>query len=144
MKNNKKIKLERTKEGTIFEIVSLVLISIMWTIIMVVLNQSGEAAATDTHNIITNGLTGTGAALLCLFSAYFPGDMINLPFKIKRPAQYIMMARMARTLAVEIVLLFIALILWHGENDAGELCFIIMIAAILITVIAYSFIIYRK
>ncbi|MGM9704757.1 MAG: hypothetical protein ACI3YB_02040 [Prevotella sp.] len=143
-KNDTNIKIGRSKEGTVFEIVTLVLVVIMWVLAIMKCFSGSDESGAGCRKILPNAAVGTFCAAICLISSYRPATMVNLPFKVERPAQYLMMSRMSRTLAPEMTLLFISLILWMGENNIAEMCFYAMIFIILSTCIGYSILIYRK
>ena len=120
MEKKQKIKVNRTKEGTIFELAFLVLAVVVWVVVIMMLKNAPSVIAThfDAHGtpngygspwgllvpcIIT---TVTGAGLL--LGAYFP-HALNMPVEVKTPRQYELLIRMTRIAAIIMLLLTLAI-----------------------------------
>lgn len=112
--NKNRIKVYRTMEGNIFEAVTAVLLIIIWILTFKELGAWGNAAASTTAadgegagKILIPNIAVTAATLLLLVSAYFPDRMINLDIKIRNTAQYALVIRMVRVLALETAVMFL-------------------------------------
>lgn len=115
-----KIKVNRTLEGNIFEIVFLVLLIAVWVFIILALKKApdvvpthfdavGHATSYDSKYSIlfVTVLTSIGGIIM-LVSAYFP-HTINIPVKIKTPRQYLLAIRMMRVLSLTLLALTAAI-----------------------------------
>ena len=120
MEKKQKIKVNRTKEGTFFELAFLVLAVVVWVLVILMMMNAPSVIAThfDAHGnpngygspwgllvpcIIT---TVVGAGLL--FGAYFPHSL-NMPVVVKTPRQYELLIRMTRIAAIIMLLLTLAI-----------------------------------
>ena len=155
IKKGNKMKVNRTKEGTMFEVVCGVLVLIMWIVALVLYKNSpdtvpthfdiaGNADATgDKFAIIIMAIVGTVVTAVSLLAAYKPDRMINIPFEVSTTVQYEKMVRMVRVLAVEMALLFIIVILMVGEKIVGAWPIAVAVGALLLTTVVYCVRIYR-
>jgi hypothetical protein len=120
MEKKQKIKVNRTKEGTVFEIAFAMLAVIVWALIIWMLIKAPDVVAThfDAHGrpnsygspwglvipcIIT---TVVGAGLLVV--AYHP-HLINMPVEMKTPRQYELGIRSTRVAALTLLLLTLSI-----------------------------------
>lgn len=120
MEKKQKIKVNRTKEGTLFEIAFAMLAVIVWALIIWMLIKAPDVIAThfDAHGrpnsygspwgllvpcIIT---TVVGAGLLVV--AYHP-HLINMPVEMKTPRQYELGIRSTRVAALTLLLLTLSI-----------------------------------
>ncbi|WP_028902560.1 DUF1648 domain-containing protein [Prevotella sp. P6B4] len=106
-----KIKVNRTLEGTIFELVFLVLLIAVWVFIIIALQKApdvvpthfddlGRAASYDSkYSILFAAIFTSVAGVILLGTAYFP-HTINIPVKIQTPRQYALAIRMIRVLSL--------------------------------------------
>lgn len=116
----KKIKVNRTKEGTVFEIAFVMLAVIVWALIIWMLCKAPDVIATHFDGrghpngygspwglvipcIIT---TVVGAGLLVV--AYHP-HLINMPVEMKTPRQYELGIRSTRVAALTLLLLTLSI-----------------------------------
>jgi uncharacterized membrane protein len=104
-------KVYRTLEGTIFEVVTALLV-VASLLITVLFSHFGDT--------LLGGVLGTVllsvCALLFLFLAYHPAsDLINIPVKRENPAQLEITVRMMRVVAVEIGALSLLMSLLMGD-----------------------------
>lgn len=121
--NQPDIRVGRTLEGTIFELVTAVLVVIMWIVAIVLWSRSPETVPThfdisgsadsygDRATMLIVPAIGTIVSLLLLVSAYRPAKMINMPVNVRTPRQFMIVIRMTRILAVVITLMFISITL---------------------------------
>ena len=150
LKNNKnRIKVYRTLEGNIFEAVTAVIIIVMWTVILTRL-KSPDGSVTflsDEENsasirMITFGIVATVLSLLFLVSAYFPDRMINMHISMKNIAQYALMIRMVRIMAVETAVIFLGSIA-NVENDRS-IYPVLLAIALCVTAVIFRTLIRKK
>lgn len=114
-----KVKVLRTREGNIFELVCAALLFILWIIVLwACINESAGAQTNTTNDDLTGiplyiiiGLTGTFVSGLCLFSAYHPDTMASLPVKVQTEHGWLLVVRMLRVVALLTALLFIGVII---------------------------------
>lgn len=120
MEKKQKIKVNRTKEGTIFEIAFLVLAVLVWVLVILMLKSAPSVIATHFDgNGHPNGYgspwgllvpclitTVIGAGLLV--QAYYP-HLINMPVEMKNVRQYELAIRSTRIMALMMLLLTLAI-----------------------------------
>ena len=144
-----KIKVNRTLEGNIFEIVFLVLLIAMWVFIIQALSSAPDVVPTHfdaagrpnsygtKYGILFACFLTTGAAIYMMVCAYFPHS-INIPVKIATPRQYELAIRMIRIvgltlLALTFVIAYTSLVAGvHGEPSAVP---ILAVVGVMFTVI---------
>ena len=126
----KHVRMGRTMESTIFEMVALFMIVVMWVLAAWMYLHSPETIPTHfdaagNPNDYGSRLTlfilagiGTVLTVLLMVGAYFPTGVINLPPKLETPKQYVLTpkqyalaSRMVRVMALQVCLLFICCIL---------------------------------
>ncbi len=120
MEKKQKIKVNRTKEGTVFEIAFLVLAVLVWVLVILMLKSAPSVIATHFDgNGHPNGYgspwgllvpclitTVIGAGLLV--QAYYP-HLINMPVEMKTPRQYELGIRSTRVAALTLLLLTLSI-----------------------------------
>lgn len=103
IKNLFSVRMPRTVESTVFEIVSAVLLVVMWLVATIVMRGSGK----DAHwQMLMLAVGATVVVGFSLFSAYYPKMvMVNSNFFPKKATamQCRCLCRMVRVLAVELV-----------------------------------------
>lgn len=119
----KHVRMGRTMESTIFEMVALFLIVVMWVLAAWMYRHSPETIPTHfdaagNPNDYGSRLTlfilagiGTVLTVLLMVGAYVPTGVINPPAKLENQTQYVLASRMVRVLALLLCLLFICCIL---------------------------------
>ena len=124
------IKVNRTLEGTIFELAFLVLLIAVWVFIIIALQKApdvvpthfdgaGHATSYDSkYGILFATIFTTIGGIIMLGGAYFPNN-INLPVRIKTPGQYLLAIRMTRVLSLVMVALT-AVIAYTSLVDYNE------------------------
>ena len=149
----KKIKVHRTTEGTIFEIVAALLLVVLWVLTVVLWQKSNPTIAThfdltgtpdgfsSRNHMFVTAVAGTVSTVLLLVSAYFP-RFINLPVGISNIRQAATAVRMVRVLAVTVALLFIGipLSMTSGKIVPVNLCGV----AIILVIAFYTYKIYKQ
>ena len=115
-----KIKVNRTLEGNIFEIVFLVLMIAVWVFIIMALQKAPDVVPThfdaagratsygSKFGILFATVFTTIGGVIMLCGAYFP-HTINIPVKIKTPRQYLLAIRMMRVLSLTLLALTAAI-----------------------------------
>ena len=154
MEKKQKIKVNRTKEGSLFEIAFAMLAVIVWALIIWMLCKAPDVVAThfDAHGrpnsygspwglvipcVIT---TVVGAGLLVV--AYHP-HLINMPVEMKTPRQYELGLRSTRVAALMGLLLTLSipcsLLLFESPSPLPVLAAIVLM---LVVAVYYSIRIY--
>ncbi|MBQ5981261.1 MAG: DUF1648 domain-containing protein [Prevotella sp.] len=151
-------KVPRTREGTFFEIVTVILILALWAITWYLYRNAPEQVPVrfglnlnpDTvgskNTILLMAALGTIFSAGMLVSAYRPDKSVNLPFEFSLPKQYVCVVRMVRLLAVEMAFLFIAVVLMMGTSHVGYypmIFFAVVLLLIIATTIYYTVKIYK-
>lgn len=147
--NKNRIKVYRTMEGNIFEAVTAVLLIIIWILTFKELGAGGNIAAATTAadgegagKILIPNIAVTAATLLLLVSAYFPDRMINLDIKIRNTAQYALVIRMVRVLALETAVMFLGC---NAITGFADKIFPVTLPVVLFaTIFIFRFLINRK
>ena len=147
--NKNRIKVYRTMEGNIFEAVTAVLLIIIWILTFKELGAAGNVAAATTAadgegagKILIPNIAVTAATLLLLVSAYFPDRMINLDIKIRNTAQYALVIRMVRVLALETAVMFLGC---NAITGFADKIFPVPLPVVLFaTIFIFRFLINRK
>lgn len=115
-----KIKVNRTLEGNIFELVFLVLLIAVWVFIILALKKAPDVVPThfdavghptsydSKYSILFVTVLTSIGGIIMLVSAYFP-HTINIPVKIKTPHQYLVAIRMMRVLSLTLLALTAAI-----------------------------------
>lgn len=115
-----KIKVYRTTEGTIFELVFIVLAIVVWALVITMLNNAPDVIATHFDgNGRSNGYGSPWGLLVpciittlvgggMLLGAYFP-NTINVPVEVTTPRQYELLIRMTRIGALVFLLLTLSI-----------------------------------
>lgn len=152
-RNRPSVKVHRTQEGLMFEVISTVLIVLLWVIAIVLFLHSPEKVPTHFGTdleanamgsrsvLLIMAAIGTFTTILLLISAYFPHKMVNMPFEITDVRQYAPIVQMTRVLAIEIALLFISIVIMMGAYSKSVLPKILLLCVfvlIMITIIYYS------
>lgn len=116
----KKIKVNRTKEGTVFEIAFVMLTVIVWALIIWMLSKAPDVIAThfDAHGhpngygspwgLLVPCLITTGVGVLLLVVAYHP-HLINMPVEVKNLRQHELAIRSTRVAALVVLLLTLSI-----------------------------------
>ena len=149
----KKVKVHRTAEGTIFEIVTAVLLIVLWVLTVVLWQKSAPTIANhfdltgtpdgfgSRNHMFVTAVVGTVSTMLLLVSAYFPRH-INLPVGIGNIRQATTAVRMVRVLAVTVALLFIGIPL---SMTFGKIVPVALSGiAIILVIVFYTYKIYKQ
>lgn len=149
----KKIKVHRTTEGTIFEIVTAVLLIALWVLTIVLWQKSDPVVVThfdlsgtpdgfgSRDHMFVTAVGATLSSVLLLVSAYYP-RFVNLPVGISNIRQATTAVRMVRVLAVAITLLFIGILLSMTYGKLFPTAFFLIL--IIFIIAFYTYKIYKQ
>lgn len=128
--NRPAVKVNRTLEGTIFEIIVAAILIVSWVIIIINLNNL--PASFPFAQCIT-----TSVVSLCLMAAaYFPNS-INMPVQINTPRQYALAIRMVRIIGV--ILSLMPVTAYFHSMLSTVFC----VGGLVVVIIIFSVLIYR-
>ena len=152
----KKIKVHRTTEATVFEIVFVVMTLIIWGLIIWLVHRapdivpthfdaSGEPNAYGSPVGITIPCALlTIGAIVCMVCAYFPRH-INMPFKIRNIRQVELTIRLIRVTGVTFLLIPLAVAYTMlGMSSPSVIPILASIGLILVETVLFSIIIYKS
>ena len=152
----KHVRMGRTIESTIFELVALVLVVTMLVLAVIMYFNAPETIPThfdaaghpnnEGSRLTLLIMAGIGSILtvLLMAGAYVPTGVINPPPNLETPRQYVLASRMVRVLALLVCLLFICLILLMCYPTAGcGIPLIILVILIALTPIVFAIFIRR-
>ena len=128
--NRPAVKVNRTLEGTIFEIVVAAILIVSWVII--IMNRNNLPAWFPlTQCIITSSVS-----LGMMVAAYFPNS-INMPVQINTPRQYALAIRMVRIIGV--ILSLMPVTAYFHSMLSTVFC----VGGLVVVIIIFSVLIYR-
>ena len=153
--NIKNIKVHRTTEGTIFEIIFVIVALIVWGLVIWLVHQApdivpthfdaagkpnayGSPAESAIPSII---LTAVAAGLMVI--AYFPRH-INMPFKLTTIRQVELAIRQIRVMGITMLLLSLAIVytmLGMSSPTAGPI--LAAVGLVFLEVIIFTILIYK-
>ena len=157
-KNNfdlKSVKVHRTTEGTIFEMVFAIVAIVVWGLIIWMIHQAPDIVPThfdgsgkpnaygSPTGIAVPCLIITAAALLCMVVAYFP-RFINMPCKITNIRQVVLTLRSVRLAGI--TLLFMALAIAYtmlGMKTPSPVLIFAVIGLLVVEIIVFTILINR-
>jgi len=152
-----KIKVYRTTEGTIFEIIFLVVLITVWTLLITYWHQAPDIIPTHfgidgqpndwgskSGILIPCGITSlTGLVLMIL--AYFP-HKVNIPVTVSSPRQWPLVVRMTRCMGLMmLVLTFTIGYTAYGTLKGGATPVLILstVGALFAIIIVFCILIHR-
>ncbi|MBP5507470.1 MAG: DUF1648 domain-containing protein [Prevotella sp.] len=152
----KHVRMGRTMESTIFELVALVLVVTMLVLAVIMYFHAPETIPThfdaaghpnnEGSRLTLLIVAGVGSILTVLFmvGAYVPTGVINPPPNLETPRQFVLASRMVRVLALLLCLLFICIILMMCYPTAGcGIPLIILVISIALTPVVFAIFIRR-
>ena len=156
MKQKEKIKVYRTREGNIFELVFLVLMIIVWVLMVRLLSSAPEVVPThfdaagnpnsydSKYAILFPCIMTTVAGIITMMGAYFP-HTINIPGGLKTPRQYELAIRMMRILGLTLLVLTLA-IGWTslGSVRPSAVPTLAVVGVMFAVIIVFTILIYRS
>lgn len=128
--NRPAVKVNRTLEGTIFEIVVAAILIVSWVII--IMNRNNLPAWFPLAQCIITSLVSLGM----MVAAYFPNS-INMPVQINTPRQYALAIRMVRIIGV-IMSLMPVTAYFHSMLST-----VFCVGGLVVVIIIFSVLIYR-
>ena len=128
--NRPAVKVNRTLEGTIFEIVVAAILIVSWVII--IMNRDNLPAWFPLPQCIITSLVSLGM----MVAAYFPNS-INMPVQINTPRQYALAIRMVRIIGVIMSLMPVTAYLHSMLSTA------FCVGGLVVVIIIFSVLIYR-
>ena len=131
--NLKKVKVHRTLEGTIFEIVAAVILVITWAIAITTHQMDLDVVKGSFMGVIF----GTIAVVISLICAYFPSYINVANVQLENIRQVEWAIRMCRVLAIELALLLLA-IFSFGKNITDGPWILIPVGFIIITALIFT------
>lgn len=136
--------VNRTTEGTVFEIVTALTIVVMWVGVIYMIVKSGGnpipthfdiAGHPDSYGspywLLLVGGVGTATGVFYLLAAYHPTTWISMSFPVRTTRQIMYTVRWARLMAVELLLLCI--VLTFGGIEMFSLLLKVMIFILMAT-----------
>lgn len=128
--NRPAVKVNRTLEGTIFEIVVAAILIVSWVII--IMNRNNLPAWFPLTQCIITSLVSLGM----MVAAYFPNS-INMPVQINTPRQYALAIRMVRIIGV--ILSLMPMTAYFHSMLSTVFC----VGGLVVVIIIFSVLIYR-
>ena len=128
--NRPAVKVNRTLEGTIFEIVVAAILIVSWVII--IMNRNNLPASFPFAQCIVTSLVSLGM----MVAAYFPNS-INMPVQINTPRQYALAIRMVRIIGV--ILSLMPVTAYFHSMLSTVFC----VGGLVVVIIIFSVLIYR-
>ena len=129
--NRPSVKVNRTLEGTVFEIAVAIILIVSWVIIII--NRDNLPASFPFAQCVTTSVVSLGM----LVAAYFPNS-INMPVRIETPRQYALAIRMIRIIGVILSLMPVTMLV---SNDM--ILHIVLVSSMFIVIIIFGVLIYR-
>ena len=152
----KKIKVHRTTEATIFEIVFVLMALIVWGLIIWMVHRAPDIVPTHFDASGKPNAYGSPAgitipcalltigAIVCMVCAYFPRH-INMPFEIKNIRQVEQAIRLIRVTGVTFLLTPLAVAYTMlGISSPSVIPILAAIGLILVETVLFSIIIYKS
>lgn len=128
--NRPTVKVNRTLEGTIFEIVVAAILIVSWVII--IMNLDNLPAWFPLTQCIITSLVSLGM----MVAAYFPNS-INMPVQINTPRQYALAIRMVRIIGV--IMSLMPVTAYFHSMLSTAFC----VGGLVVVIIIFSVLIYR-
>ena len=150
-----KVKVCRTKEATIFEVVFAIVAIVVWGIIIWLVHRAPDIV--PTHFDASGKPNDYGSpvsvtipcvllmigAIICMVCAYFPRH-INMPFKITNIRQVELAIRMLRVMGVTFLLIPLAVAYTMlGMSSPTAVPIIAVIVLLFIEIILFAILIYK-
>ena len=128
--NRPAVKVNRTLEGTIFEIVVAAILIVSW--VLIIMNRNNLPAWFPLAQCIITSLVSLGM----MVAAYFPNS-INMPVQINTPRQYALAIRMVRIIGV--ILSLMPVTAYFHSMLSTVFC----VGGLVVVIIIFSVLIYR-
>ena len=135
------VKVDRTREGTIMEVLSILLLAVTWAI---GLTKQPSASATG-GDLLAKCIVFSIIVVLLLVASYFPRFFSN-SHQLRNMRQVLLTARMIRVLAIEFALTVLFMVisdcLMSPQYDFSWV-FNIIIIVMLLTALLFTILIYK-
>ncbi len=118
------MKLGRTCEGTVFDVVAAVLLVIMWAVSMWLVSHRDA----DIDQLVINCGIATATVPLMLLAAYRPA-LINVPVVITTLAQLRLLIRMERIAALEVIAMLFGMNIVIAFDGSEKIVLTVVMAA---------------
>ena len=150
-----KVKVYRTKEATVFEIVFVLIAIIVWALIILMVYRAPDIV--PTHFDASGKPNDYGSpvsvtipcvllmigAIICMVCAYFPRH-INMPFKITNIRQVELAIRMLRVMGVTFLLIPLAVAYTMlGMSSPTAVPIIAVIVLLFVEIILFTILVYK-
>ena len=154
MEQKQKFSIQRSTEGTIFEIATIILTIIVWVVIVLALRHAPDRIIThfdamgrpddygSKWNVVFHGILLTIAGLGCLAGAYFPHS-VNLPVSINNLRQALLVSRMMRILAIIFILMTMTVTLGSLHQPAMAAPVLVPVGLLVGIIIFFSVMVYK-
>ena len=134
----KKVKVPRTKEGTIMEVIAVLLLIAAWTISLAKHQFSGA----EGQNWLVGIIALTFACILLLAGCYLPQFFSNAR-RLHNMRQVMISVRLSRVLSIEFALMTLGGAISGDLMDNNSVWMWICVIVITITALSTSFLIYK-
>jgi hypothetical protein len=151
----KDVKLHRTTESTLFEIVFAIVMMVVWGLIIWMICRAPDIVPTHFDGsgrpnaygspigILVPCIIITVAAIICMVIAYYP-HYINMPFKITNTRQVELAIRSVRVAAITLLLLSLAIVYTLlGMESPSVIPVLVVIVLLLLEIIVFSILAYK-
>ena len=128
--NRPTVKVNRTLEGTIFEIVVAAILIVSW--VLIIINRDNLPASFPFAQCVVTSVVSLGM----MVAAYFPNS-INMPVQINTPRQYALAIRMVRIIGV--ILSLMPVTAYFHSMLSTVFC----VGGLVVVIIIFSVLIYR-
>lgn len=118
------MKLGRTREGTVFDVVTAAMLIIMWVVSMWLVSHRGA----DIEQLVVNCGIATATVPVMLLAAYRPA-FINVPVVITTLAQLRLLIRMERIAALEVMAMLFGMNLAIAFDGSEKVVLAVVMAA---------------
>lgn len=107
----KKVKVNRTLEGTIFEVAALIILIATWAVAA----ATGQAEFSEVRGSLVALIVVTIVVGVVLSTAYHPSKInFSLNTRLENIRQVVLAVRMCRVIAIELSLFFLGIVLTKG------------------------------
>lgn len=151
----KEIKVHRTMESTIFEMVFVLVAIVVWGLIIWLIHRAPDIVPThfdasgkpnaygSPSGVAIPCIILTIGAIACMVCAYFPRH-INMPFKIKNIRQVEIAIRFLRVTGITILLLPLAVAYsMLGMSSPSAIPILAVVGLLFVEIIVFSILCYR-
>lgn len=156
--DNSITRMPRTLESSVFELLTLMLIIVLWAVAVLAYSHAPESIPIHFDvegnpngydspvSLLMVAAIGTLVSGLMLASAYAPKQKSKMGSKINNYAQMVVVARMLRVMAVLLVTLFICIVVMMSQPDARlpKILTVVLVVLIAAAPIAGAFVVRSK